>query len=184
MRPNSHSGALRTCVIVWLLHCAIASVSAEEALDIGWKELIPVDQLGVWKSDYNYDPNKIGEFLQSIMHLGGEIGPQAAQIGQKSARMVGKLDGKRIRLPGFIVPLESNIEGAITHFLLVPYAGACIHVPPPPPNQIVYVTAKDGYFSGGLDEAVVVEGTLSVGSSDTSLADSGYSMVASEIATY
>lgn len=52
-----------------------------------------------------------------------------------------QLDNKRVCIPGFMVPLEDDLD-AVTDFLLVPYAGACIHVPPPPPNQIVYVKMK------------------------------------------
>lgn len=52
-----------------------------------------------------------------------------------------QLDNKRVSIPGFMVPLEDDLD-AVTEFLLVPYAGACIHVPPPPPNQIVYVKMK------------------------------------------
>jgi len=55
---------------------------------------------------------------------------------QKGAAL--QLNGKRVSIPGFMVPLEDDLE-QVTEFLLVPYAGACIHVPPPPPNQIVYV---------------------------------------------
>lgn len=53
------------------------------------------------------------------------------------------LDKKMVRVPGFIVPLEDSATEA-TEFLLVPYQGACIHVPPPPPNQIVHVTMAKG----------------------------------------
>jgi hypothetical protein len=52
------------------------------------------------------------------------------------------LDGQNIRLPGYIVPLEVSEEGRTTEFLLVPYFGACIHVPPPPSNQIVHVKSE------------------------------------------
>ena len=52
-----------------------------------------------------------------------------------------ELDGQRIRLPGYVVPLEYS-TGAIRDFLLVPYFGACIHSPPPPANQIVLVTLQ------------------------------------------
>lgn len=48
-----------------------------------------------------------------------------------------ELDGKRIRLAGYLLPLD--LSGMETRdFLLVPYVGACIHVPPPPKNQIIY----------------------------------------------
>jgi hypothetical protein len=49
-----------------------------------------------------------------------------------------KLNGVLVRIPGFMVPLEDT-ETRVTEFLLVPYFGACIHVPPPPPNQMAHV---------------------------------------------
>jgi hypothetical protein len=52
-------------------------------------------------------------------------------------------DGKTVKIPGFMVPLEDN-QRAVTEFLLVPSPQACIHVPPPPPNQMVYVKMKKG----------------------------------------
>lgn len=54
-----------------------------------------------------------------------------------------KLDGKSVRIPGFMVPLEDNMK-SVTEFLLVPSPQACIHVPPPPPNQMVLIKMKDG----------------------------------------
>ena len=45
-------------------------------------------------------------------------------------------------LTAFIVPLEDDMQSA-DEFLLVPYFGACVHTPPPPPNQMVYVKMKD-----------------------------------------
>ncbi len=52
------------------------------------------------------------------------------------------LDGKRVVIAAFIVPLEDDMQRA-DEFLLVPYFGACVHTPPPPPNQMVYVKMKD-----------------------------------------
>ena len=52
------------------------------------------------------------------------------------------LNGAYVKLPGFIVPLEIASEG-VSDFILVPYLGACIHVPPPPPNQLVFVKATE-----------------------------------------
>ncbi len=43
------------------------------------------------------------------------------------------LDGADVRISGYIVPLEDGMDQA-TEFLLVPTNGACIHMPPPPPN--------------------------------------------------
>lgn len=53
------------------------------------------------------------------------------------------LEGKQVKIPGFMVPLEDE-QRKVTEFLLVPSPQACIHVPPPPPNQMVYVKMKKG----------------------------------------
>jgi hypothetical protein len=54
-----------------------------------------------------------------------------------------KHDGAIVRVPGFIIPLEDN-DQEVSEFLLVPYPLACIHVPAPPPNQIVHVKMESG----------------------------------------
>jgi hypothetical protein len=64
------------------------------------------------------------------------------KTGDKSAELK-EIDGKIVRIPGFMVPLEDESE-VITEFLLVPYQGACVHTPPPPPNQIVEVKMEGG----------------------------------------
>jgi len=92
-------------------------------------------------------------------------------------------NGKTVRLPGFIVPIEYDGTG-VTTFILVPYVGACVHVPPPPANQLVLVTTKRPYELDGLFEAVKVTGKLGTASTSTELADVGYTLVATKIAPY
>jgi hypothetical protein len=64
------------------------------------------------------------------------------KTGDKTAELK-DVDGKIVKIPGFMVPLEDESE-VITEFLLVPYQGACVHTPPPPPNQIVEVKMEGG----------------------------------------
>jgi hypothetical protein len=107
--------------------------------------------------------------------------------------VVKDLNGKLVRLPGYLLPLEMS-GSKVIEFLLVPYVGACIHVPPPPPNQIVFVItgAEEGYISKQLYEPVWVTGIISVqsmvkdlylvdGSADI---DVGYKMQAEKIEPY
>jgi len=42
------------------------------------------------------------------------------------------LDGAYIKMPGYIIPIDLSTKG-VTSFVLVPYVGACLHTPPPPP---------------------------------------------------
>jgi len=94
------------------------------------------------------------------------------------------LDGRTVRLPGFIVPLESDEGGLISEFLLVPYFGACIHVPPPPPNQLVYVTLEEPFNLVSLQQPYWIEGTLQVEDYSSDVADSHYTMRADRISKY
>ena len=89
-----------------------------------------------------------------------------ADINNKT--LVPGLDGRVIKLPGYVLPLD--FDGTLVKsFLLVPYVGACIHVPPPPPNQIVFVQLKHGFKSPELFAPVWVTGRISTGMKKTSL---------------
>ncbi len=93
-----------------------------------------------------------------------------------------ELNGSRLRLPGYVVPLDSSAAG-LKEFLLVPYFGACIHSPPPPANQIVYVKLAKPAPIKTMD-AVWVSGTLSTGRSDSPMGVSGYGMAGDLIEPY
>lgn len=93
------------------------------------------------------------------------------------------LEGKTVRLPGYVVPLDMSGEGTST-FLLVPYVGACIHVPPPPPNQLVLVSSEQPWSTENLWAAVWVTGQLTAAPQSTELAEVGYRMSRAEVEIY
>ena len=88
-----------------------------------------------------------------------------------------------IKMPGFIIPIDISADG-VTSFILVPYVGACIHVPPPPPNQLVFVSTKVPWPSERLWEAVWVTGTMQNKVQYTEVADTGYELEADRIEIY
>jgi hypothetical protein len=93
------------------------------------------------------------------------------------------LDGATVKLPGFVVPLEQTKSG-LREFLLVPYFGACIHVPPPPANQIVHVFSKKPIRDVHAMTAVWVSGTLKTERANSTMGMSGYRMEASRVERY
>lgn len=93
------------------------------------------------------------------------------------------MDGARVRLPGFVVSLGGEGE-AIREFLLVPYFGACIHVPPPPANQVVHVQAGAPLQGTRTMDPVWIEGVLQVERAQTPMGDSGYVMRAARVEPY
>lgn len=112
----------------------------------------------------------------------GESGPAAAQ--PQSSGVNGKLAGQRLRLPGFIAPLEIDKEGRISEFFLVPYFGACIHVPPPPANQIVYVKMTKPLKIESLYDAYWITGKMLIENKTTSLGAAAYRLEAERAEIY
>ena len=91
-----------------------------------------------------------------------------AAVDALNRRVDDGLDGQLVRIPGYALPLEfAGI--AVKEFLLVPYFGACIHVPPPPPNQMVFVTLDEPYVVNELFAPVWITGRMSVERSTKSL---------------
>jgi uncharacterized protein len=104
------------------------------------------------------------------------------QAKQKAAAV--QLAGKRVSIPGFMVPLEDQLE-EVTEFLLVPYAGACIHVPPPPPNQIVYVEMnKRMKIHVTFTDPIVVTGTLQIITVESPYGDVSYQLSGETVKPY
>ncbi len=84
-----------------------------------------------------------------------------SEIRQRNKMTVAALDGKMVRIPGYALPLE-HAGTEVTEMLLVPYVGACIHVPPPPANQTLYVKLNQTYKADDLYEPVWITGRMKV----------------------
>lgn len=61
----------------------------------------------------------------------------------KASAELTKILGKEITMKGFMMPLDYDSK-TVTEFLFMPYIPACMHVPPPPANQLVLVKMKKG----------------------------------------
>ncbi|WP_016954734.1 DUF3299 domain-containing protein [Catenovulum agarivorans] len=93
-----------------------------------------------------------------------------------STEVVKEMAGKKVTIPGFVVPVAYNEQQQVTRFFLVPYFGACIHSPPPPPNQIIYVENTQGLELEYLYDPILVSGTLTIDLFEDELATSAYVM--------
>jgi len=151
--------------------CAIAPKMglANTAREITWEELIPA---GVPYAEI------IGE---------GELDEQndfwRPLFDENATKFNPALDGAYIKMPGFILPIDLNADG-VTSFVLVPYVGACIHTPPPPPNQLVFVTTQTPWPSEQLWDAVWVTGQMQNKSHTTDVAETGYALTADTMEIY
>ncbi|AXI46298.1 DUF3299 domain-containing protein [Sulfitobacter sp. SK012] len=141
---------------------------AEEIIDLNWSDLLPEGETTI--------PNELRGLIQH---------DDAPLLSQQppSSDVRGDWNGKIVRLPGFIVPIDYSGTGVVA-FILVPFVGACVHVPPPPANQLVFVTTQTPYENDGLFEAVSVVGMFGVSSLSTQLAEIGYALSADKIEPY
>ena len=145
--------------------------------ELEWEDLMPKDwdPFSELEALFDDDAESLSDDSAEAVELF-----EAYRQAVRSAPVVADLDGTTVRLPGFVVPLD--FDGKETaEFLLVPYFGACIHVPPPPPNQIVYVTTISGYPLKEVFDAVWVTGVISTQAHLNEVGDAGYTMQATII---
>jgi len=135
---------------------------ADEPLELFWEDMVPPDY---------QTPDTPLSHDGSMMQMGID------------APIVESLNGKLVKIPGFVVPLEGD-NITTSEFLLVPYFGACIHVPPPPANQIVYVKFSEAVPIDNLYDAVWVTGTLSTKGWEGDLATVGYTLIGINVSPY
>jgi hypothetical protein len=145
--------------------CSYAIVVTDKYLSTieeNWLSLEPADAYNFIPEDLTYETYMSEDFQ--------------AKLAEAGTRLNSSVEGKDITLAGFMVPIE-YVGTNISKFLLVPEAGQCIHVPPPPLNQtlLVDVTDEPTKFRD-LYMPIIVYGRISVGSQSFDIADSGYTI--------
>lgn len=132
--------------------------------------------------------------LIAVMSMGGPapstVPPQVSWSVLKTLTAEAKtsparaLDHKTVAIPGFMVPLEDDAD-QVTEFLLVPFAGACIHVPPPPPNQMVFVKLRGGKKAAmSFTQPIIVSGQLHVNTVQSPYGDVSFAMDGDSVKPY
>jgi hypothetical protein len=146
-----------------------------------WDDLMPSDDLDALQNPPNYlndfedgsDEDQISSQLANAITNSINDRYQQALV---STRIIPEMNGRNVRVPGFVVPLEFDDDQTITEFFLVPYFGACIHLPPPPPNQIIFVRAPKGIQLKTLYDPFWISGKLSTQLVENYIATAAYSM--------
>lgn len=164
--------SLLLCHSGWVL-------AADDGLykEVQWETLIPKG----W--------NPAGQFKSFDLAKLKDSDPRAMEALQTlrtvwdNAPTEPSMDGRKIRIPGFMIPLD-RVGESVKTFLLVPYFGACIHAPPPPANQMILVTLVkpvDGFISMS---PVWVNGTMKIDRTDSPWGKAAYLLKASKVEAY
>ncbi|MGB1090478.1 MAG: DUF3299 domain-containing protein [Oceanobacter sp.] len=157
--------------------------------EILWENLIPEEDLQALINPPDYVTevedgsfeDQIASQMVSTLEQGLDDQYQRALV---STRVVDAMAGKAIRIPGFVVPLEYDDDMTITQFFLVPFFGACIHVPPPPPNQIILIDAPQGITLENLYDPFWISGVLETQVTENEIATSAYRIQMKEFERY
>lgn len=140
-----------------------------------WSELQPGD----WNPLRNVGPLPLSGWSDADPRAQAALAKLKSSWDQ--APVVATLDGTRARLSGFVVTLQRDSRDRLTEFLLVPSFGACIHAPPPPPNQTILVDASAFPTAFRSMDAVTIRGALHVHGTETEMGRSGYTLTAVDV---
>lgn len=156
---------------------ATPSFAAEPWPELKWEALVPK----------GWDPSK--EFKDLDFSKLQDSDPRASEALDRLKKLWDDaptepaLNGKRIRIAGFALPLERQGD-KVTEFLIVPYFGACIHTPPPPANQIIHAKSARPLTGVKIMTPIWTYGTLAVQRGETQWGVAGYRLTVDKIAPY
>lgn len=163
-------GAIRALLVFFCLILSVPLAADEEWPEVDWLELMPAEDLALLEN------------LPEIEHQGD--GPVTLPDEIMTGRTIPEFDNRKVRIPGFVVPLKVGDDQRIYEFFLVPYFGACIHVPPPPPNQIIHVTYKPGFTVDVLYNPFWVKGVMQIEETENEVGASSYAIDAQAVTPY
>ncbi|MDP2535066.1 DUF3299 domain-containing protein [Alteromonas stellipolaris] len=154
-------------------------IEAYDYQEVEWTQLMPEEDLAALLNPPDYLAGiEDGSQEDSVEAFGNqEFDNETTNRFQQaltSTQVVKTFENKPIRIPGFIVPLESSESKMVTEFFIVPYFGACIHMPPPPPNQIIYVSVEEGVELESLYDPFWFEGTLAIDTTENAMGTAAY----------
>jgi len=156
-----------------------AELEARGIRSVGWEDLMPEGEEERLAQMYQ---SQMATLYSGAAIAEGSAADTSVQIG--TFNTVDALNGVKVRIPGYTVPFEYGSKAEITQFLLVPYFGACIHSPPPPPNQTIFVRTDTPIKLKDLAQAVWIEGTMLTQTQNSDLADAAYTIEMTSITKY
>jgi hypothetical protein len=191
------AGGMAAWPLWWLLwfmltSAGIQAVLAGEARQytvIDWVDLLPDDDLQALMNPPSWllevEDGSEEDSLDTLFAAreADAVGDRFMQA-LKSANVRPEMQGRPVRLPGFIVPLSFDQNRKVIEFFLVPYFGACLHLPPPPPNQIFYIEYGEGIEVENLQQPYWVDGELVIATTSNRTGSSAYSLIPASIEEY
>jgi hypothetical protein len=175
--------------IFWFVAVCAQAANENNYQEIEWIHLIPKEDLAAllnppeFLSDIQDGSEQDSVEALSALTDQDEV-TRRFQQALTSEKVIEDFDKKAIRIPGFVVPLKSDEQQRVTEFFIVPYFGACLHMPPPPPNQMIYGTTKTGFELAQLTEPFWFEGVINIETTSNMTGTAVYGLALENIEAY
>lgn len=170
-------------LLVLILSCWLIQPLAAAPQTVDWLDLLPEEDyqamLDMPEIGHDWGEEAPGDFTSNLRNDDRDL-PEVMY----STRVVEAMNGQQVQIGGYPVPLETDEQGRYISFFLVPWPGACIHVPPPPPNQIILVDYPAGFAIDDIYQPLWLNGLLQVDQTSNDLADASYRMQAEQVQPY
>jgi len=162
---------------------------ASEYVETNWLDLIPKEDLDALLNPPEYLNDIIDGSEEDILDTpvkneSESIDDYRYKQALISRNIQEKVNNTAIRIPAFIVPLEFDDDQNITQFFMVPFFGACLHLPPPPPNQTIFVDYPQGLKLESTYDAYWVSGIITTSVVENDMATSAYAIEMHDIEMY
>lgn len=154
----------------------------EPVTEIYWENLVPDDFVPMQNPLETMSTEEIDKLFDGSEESNKKLAELEAQMAYAPVNET--LDGQRVRLPGYVVPLDFDGQTKMNEFLLVPYFGACIHTPPPPANQVVHATAVEAVEITDTYSPVWATGKILTQTRVSDLAETGYLIEIEKVEPY
>ena len=159
-----------------------ADEAAGEVTEISWDALVPEGFVPMESPLNTMTREEIDELFDGSEKSAKRLASIEKEMSY--APVEESLNGKQIRIPGYVVPLDFDGQTRMKEFLLVPYYGACIHTPPPPANQVVHALSQEAVEITDTYSPIWAIGTMVTETTNTDLAEAGYSLKIERIEPY
>jgi hypothetical protein len=175
--------------MLFLAPFLVKVANAQSYTEIEWVQLLPEDDLAALLNPPDYLADiQDGSAQDNVDALSTftdkDDTTRRFQKALESVRVIESFDNKSVRIPGFVVPLVSDGQQKITEFFIVPYFGACLHMPPPPPNQMIHGKVTEGFELTELTAPFWFEGVIHIKTMSNLTGTSAYTMALDNIIPY
>jgi hypothetical protein len=141
-----------------------------------WEMLVPEQEREILARYQTKEAQTVSDLSVEILNSIKLASDQGYKLAMRSMNTVASLASQTITISGFIVPIDFYPNKDIKHIFLVPYFGACIHFPPPPPNQMLYARLGQGFENFDINQAYTINGKLKIEPFEDLIGTSAYSI--------